>query len=77
MEYIDDFDFVPAYNRSAAAPKYDIPEKKQSQTRTFQLEKAAASYNRLVVAAALVLVCVVALTMMTSVIYLNKEYSWL
>ena len=73
MEYNDDFDFVPAYNKSTAAPKYDIPEKPQRQDRTQQIRKTAASYNRLVVAVAIMLVSVVALTMMTSVIYLNKQ----
>lgn len=71
MEIYDDFDFVPQYNKSTAAPKFDIPaqpEKKREPTK-----RVAESANRMVIAIAIMLVSVVTLAMMTSVIYLNKQ----
>lgn len=74
MEIMDDFDFVPTYNTSTAAPKYDIPERKpEPKTNTVKKQQAAASYNKTVLAMAVIGIAVVLLTMLSSVIYLNKQ----
>ncbi len=78
---MDDFDYVPQFsiNMSTAAPKiseYDYPPERREREYKPQIEKRVTieeSLNKTRIAIAIVAALIVVFTMLSSVIFLNKQ----